>query len=297
MKHLTITCLLFAIVLSGTAQESLLKSIEDSVPVRQKVSSAFKSTRVINAHSTEMLAKGNLDFRILHRFGRVNSGVKEWYGLDEANMRMSFDYGITNNIMVGIGRSTLRKEVDGFVKARLVQQSTGPASFPFSVLVAAGTIIYTEQEQTPDASGKSANTSIADRSAHYVQLIAGRKFNEKFSLQLSPILLHRNLVKKFMGEENTLFAIGGGARYKVSKRVAFTIDYHHPVSGIIASHTDPLSVGVDIETGGHVFQLHFSNSQGMNERAYLTDNTEKFFNGDIHFGFNLSRIFRVGHKK
>lgn len=253
MEYLTITCLLFAIVLSGTAQESLLKSIEDSVPVRQKVSSAFKSTRVINAHSTEMLAKGNLDFRILHRFGRVNSSVKEWYGLDEANMRMSFDYGVTNNIMVGIGRSTLRKEVDGFVKARLVQQSTGPASFPFSVLVAAGTIIYTEQERTLDASGKSANTGIADRSSHYVQLIAGRKFNQKFSLQLSPILLHRNLVKKFMGEENTLIAIGGGARYKVSKRVAFTIDYHHPVSGIIASHTDPLSVGVDIETGGHVF--------------------------------------------
>lgn len=297
MKRLFVTCILLTVLLSLAAQESLLKSIEDTMPVKQKIYGAFKSTRVINAHSTEMLAKGNLDFRILHRFGRVNSGIRQFYGLDQASMRMSFDYGITDNVMVGIGRSTLRKDLDGFIKTRIVQQSTGPGSFPLSVLVAAGTIVYTEQAKIVDASGKSINVSVADRSSHYLQLIAGRKFNDRFSFQLSPVLLHRNLVKEYLGEANTVVAIGGGARYKFSKRMALMVDYHHVLSGIMATHTNAISAGVDIETGGHVFQLHFSNSAGMNERAYLTENTENFFNGDIHFGFNLSRIFKVGGKK
>lgn len=271
------------------AQESLLKGIEDSVPVREKVTSAFKSTRVINAHSVEMLAKGNLDFRILHRFGRVNDGVKQWFGLDNASMRMSFDYGLTNNLMIGIGRSTFRKEIDYFVKGRVFQQSKGPGSIPFSLIIAVGSTIWTE-------SSDLYKTSVTDRTAHYVQIIAGRKFSENFSLQLSPVIVHRNLIE-VDDNDNTIYAIGGGARYKVSKRIAFTADYHHVLNGLTSANTDPLSVGIDIETGGHVFQLHFSNVVGMNERAYITQTTDNFFNGDIRFGFNLSRIFKVGHKR
>lgn len=277
------------LMLPAIAQESLLKEMEDSIPPGEKVTAAFKSTRVINAHSIEMLHKGNLDFRILHRFGNVNDGVKEWFGLDNASMRMSFDYGLTNNIMIGIGRSTFRKEIDYFLKARLLQQSTGPRAMPISLLVALGSTIWTE-------SAAPYKTNVTDRTAHYVQLIAGRKFNERFSLQLSPILLHRNLIEPW-DTDNTIFAVGGGARYKVSKRIAFTLDYHHALNGLPSKNTDPLSVGVDIETGGHVFQLHFSNVVGMNERAYVTQTTDEFFKGDIRFGFNLSRIFKVGNKK
>lgn len=272
------------------AQESLLKGIEDSLPVRQKVTAAFKSTRVINAHSTEMLAKGNLDFRILHRFSRVNTGVSQWFGLDGASMRMSFDYGVTNDLMVGIGRSTFRKEIDGFIKVRFLQQTTGPNPTPFSVALAAGSTIWT---------GPSATTvkpSTSDRTSYYLQLLIGRKFSEKFSLQLSPMFLRRNMVDRPL-EEFSLFALGGGVRYKVSKRMAVTADYHHALSGIPAANTDPLSVGIDIETGGHVFQLHFTNAVGMNERAYITETTDRFFRGDIRFGFNLSRIFSVGGKR
>ncbi len=289
IKNLITAFILISLVSPVIAQESLLKGIEDSVPVREKVTSAFKSTRVINAHSVEMLAKGNLDFRILHRFGRVNDGVKQWFGLDNASMRMSFDYGITNNLMIGIGRSTFRKEIDYFVKGRVFQQSKGPGSIPFSLIIAVGSTIWTE-------SSDFYKTSITDRTAHYVQLIAGRKFSENFSLQLSPVIVHRNLIE-VDDNDNTIYAIGGGARYKVSKRIAFTADYHHVLNGLTSANTDPLSVGIDIETGGHVFQLHFSNVVGMNERAYITQTTDNFFNGDIRFGFNLSRIFKVGHKR
>ncbi len=289
IKNLITAFILISLVSPVMAQESLLKGIEDSVPVREKVTSTFKSTRVINAHSVEMLAKGNLDFRILHRFGRVNDGVKQWFGLDNASMRMSFDYGLTNNLMIGIGRSTFRKEIDYFVKGRVFQQSKGPGSIPFSLIIAVGSTIWTE-------SSDFYKTSVTDRTAHYVQIIAGRKFSEDFSLQLSPIVVHRNLIE-VDDNDNTIYAIGGGARYKVSKRIAFTADYHHVLNGLTSANTDPLSVGIDIETGGHVFQLHFSNVVGMNERAYITQTTDNFFNGDIRFGFNLSRIFKVGHKR
>jgi hypothetical protein len=289
MKKLFVIVLFVHLLLPAIAQESLLKGLEDSVPRREPVSSAFKSTRVINAHSVEMLHKGNLDFRILHRFDPVNTGVKEWFGLDHAYMRMSFDYGITDNLMVGIGRSTFRKEFDYFLKTRFFQQSRGPGSIPFSLLIAIGSTIWTE-------SSDPYETSLTERTAHYIQLIAGRKFSEKFSLQLSPILVHRNLIE--IGDsDNNIFALGGGARYKISKRIAFTIDYHHPMNGLTSFNTDPLSVGVDIETGGHVFQVHFSNVIGMNERAYITQTTDNFFNGEIRFGFNLSRIFKLGSKR
>ena len=290
MKKVLATFAASFILLPVIAQESLLKGLEDSLPVREKVTATFKSTRVINAHSTEMLAKGNLDFRILHRFSRVNTGVDQWFGLDGASMRMSFDYGLTNDLMAGIGRSTFRKEIDGFIKARFLQQTTGPNPIPVSVALAAGSTIWTGPSVTTVKPGTS------DRTSYYVQLLVGRKFSEKFSFQISPMYLKRNMVDRPV-ENFSLFAIGGGARYKISKRIAITADYHHALGGISAINTSPLSVGIDIETGGHVFQLHFTNAVGMNERAYITETTDKFFKGDIRFGFNLSRIFGVGGKR
>ena len=270
--------------------QSLLKSIEDSVPVKEKVTSAFKSTRVINAHSVEMLHKHNLDFRIMHRFGFISTGVKQLYGLDNATMRISFDYGLTDNTTVGFGRSTFRKELDIFLKQRLFQQSTGKGSIPFSLIIVAGSTVWTEQSFAVIKPG------FADRSSYYFQLIAGRKFSSSFSLQLSPIVVHSNTPSN-IGDDKTIFAMGGGARFKISKRMALTLDYHHPFGQLNAVNTDPLSVGVDIETGGHVFQLQFSNATGMNERAYITQTSGDFFKGDIRFGFNLSRIFKFGKKR
>ena len=269
---------------------SLLKDIEETLPISEKVTGAFKSTRVINAHSVEMLSKRNLDFRILHRFGFVSDGIKQLFGLDAASMRMSFDYGLTDNITVGIGRSTFRKELDAFAKTRLLQQTKGAREIPLSIVIAAGYTVHTEEYfdgQKP---------TVADRSAYYVQLVAGRKFNSKFSMQLSPIFVHTN-IPFVITDDRKIFAIGGGARYKVSKRTALTLDYHHPFGKLADNYTDPLSIGVDVETGGHVFQLHFSNATGMNERAYITQTTGNFFKGDMRLGFNLSRMFKVGKKR
>ena len=290
MTKLKAIIFLYTILLAvNLPAQSLLTGVEDSVPVKQKVTGAFKSTRVIMAHSIEMLHKGNLDFRIMHRFGFVSTGVKQLYGLDNASMRISFDYGLTDNTTIGFGRSTFRKELDIFLKQRIIQQSTGEGSIPFSLVIAAGGLVWTEE------SFADIKPGFSDRASYYVQLVAGRKFSSKFSLQLSPIIVHSNTPVNF-GDDKTVFAMGGGARFKVSKRMALTLDYHHVTGTLNVVNTDPLAVGIDIETGGHVFQLQFSNATGMNERAYITQTSGHFFKGDIRFGFNLSRIFKVGKK-
>ena len=272
----------------AVAQDSIRRSngYADETAL-QKVTGTFRSTRVINAHSTEMLHKGELDFRIMHRFGVLRNGIKDLFGLDLASMRMSFDYGISDKWMIGLGRSTILKDLDVFIKTRILQQTNGEKQMPVSLLIAAGYIVTTAE------SFAVVKPTFGDRSSYYVQLIAGRKFSKNFSMQLSPLLVHNNATLN-PTDDNTIFGLGGGLRYKVSKRIALMLDYHHAFGRLDNAITDPLSVGVDIETKGHVFQLHFSNATGMNEKGYLTQTTGKFLKGDLRFGFNLSRIFHVG---
>ncbi len=283
---------LFAAVLllqGARAQDDIMKSLPDSAAKKEYITGAFKSSRVINGHSIEMIGPGVLDFRILHRFGPVNQGISQFFGLDQASMRMGFDYGITKNFTIGIGRTTTKKELDGFLKYRLLRQATGGS--PFAVVLVAGMSIQTYKNLDP-----SKEVSFNLRSGYYYQAIIGRKFSPRFTLQLSPTLVHRNEVSS--GDLNDIFAAGVGARYKFSKRMALVVDYFYVTNGLPHSAgTNPLSVGVDIETGGHVFQLHFSNTSGMNERAFITETTNKWGSGDIQFGFNLSRVFNIKKKK
>ena len=251
----------------------------------QKVSTTFKSTRVIMSHSVDMLHKGELDVRILHRFGYVNKGFDNFFGLDEASMRMGFDYGVTNNFTVGIGRSTYRKELDGFIKYRLMQQSSGNHAMPLSLVLVAGSTVWTEK------SFATPKPSAADRMSYYVQLIAGKKFSDKLSGQFNPVFVHSNA--PLHADARNIIAPGIGLKYRVSKKLALTLDYLHVLKGLSSISYHPLGIGVDIETGGHIFQLHFSNATGMNERAFLYETYGKFFSGDIRFGFNLSRIFHI----
>jgi hypothetical protein len=271
--------------------QDLLKGVEDSIPPKEKVSGAFKSTRVIFQHSTEMLHKGDLDLRIMHRFGYMSSGVKQLYGLDNAAFRLGLDYGITDNTTVGIGRSTFRKELDFFVKQRLIQQTRGVKPIPVSVVIAGGGSLWTEESFAPTKPG------FIDRSSYYIQLIVGRKFSSIFTFQISPIFNHTNSPVD-AGNDKDIFALGFGARLKISKRMGITMDYDHPFGKLGSTSYDPIGIGLDIETGGHVFQLHFTNATGMNERAFVTQTSGNFFKGDIRFGFNISRIFKIGkHKK
>jgi hypothetical protein len=284
---------LIAFVISCTAvlsqTDSLLNANSGN---REYVGYAFKSSRVINGHSIEMIAKGNLDFRILHRFGLVNTGIKNMFGLDQANMRIGLDYGLTNNLTIGIGRSNVNKELDGFLKFRVLRQSTGERGSPFTIVLAGGATLTTLPYTDP-----SRDNHFSSRMAFFGEVIVGRKFSNKFSFQVAPMIVHRNLVP-LASDENDAFVIGLGARYKLSRRVAFVVDYQPIISGVDKDiYESPLAVGFDIETGGHVFQLHFSNSQGMNEKAFITNTTEKWGNGDIRFGFNLSRMFVLKKKK
>ncbi len=299
MKGIKLASLLSFLIFSGLEkvfcqQQDLLKLVDTDKPTKEHVSNAFKSTRVISGQSMEFLGKGILDFRILHRFGLINEGATNLYGLDEAKMRIGLDYGLGRNLMLGIGRSTLGKELDGFIKLRPIWQSRGPGSFPFSIVIVSGMTLDPTKSPPSDTLKFHFYTS---RLSFYQGLIIGRKFSDRFSLQLTPEMVHRNLVDS-VWQSNNVFALGVGTRFKLSRRIAFVIDYHYIFYGLKSgTYSNPLSVGFDIETGGHVFQLHFSNSQGMNERALIIETTDKWSKAEIRFGFNLSRVFTVSRPK
>jgi hypothetical protein len=286
--------LFFLASLQLTAQdtaEDLLSGFADN-NARDYATNAFKSPRVINGNSIEMLPFGVLDFRILHRFGELSGGGYELFGLDQASMRMGLDYGISKNLMVGIGRSTFKKEVDGFVKYRLLWQSTGKTNIPVSVIWASGMTI--NGLKTPEA---QVETTFDRRLSYYHQLIIGRKFSDRFSLQVAPMVVHRNLAPSIV-DPNDVFAVGIGGRWKFTKRVALTWDGYYTINAFANDiKRIPLSLGVDIETGGHVFQLHLSNSTGMNERAFLLDENGNWAAGNIRLGFNISRWFQIQNRK
>ena len=250
----------------------------------------FKTTRLINGHTIENVAKGVLDVKINHRFGTLNTGTYQLFGLDNATMRMGFDYGITNNIMIGIGRSTFQKTYDGFIKIKLLRQSTGKINMPITLSYVATMAI--NSLKFTDTSRKNLFSS---RVSYTHQLIIGRKFSENTSIQIMPTFIHRNLAET--GEQNDLLAIGIGGRQKLSKRISINAEYYYLIPKYqLANTTNSLSIGFDIETGGHVFQLHFTNSRGMNERTFISETTGLWGKGDVLFGFNISRVFTIGKR-
>ena len=297
MKNNTITLLLGILCLSvcthaqvDAQADSLLQVLQtQQTPTTQKVTGTFASTRVINAQSVEMLQKGVLDFRILHRFGAVNNGFKDMFGLDVASMRMGFDYGLSNNLTIGIGRSTFLKEIDGFVKYRIAQQAQGKKEVPLSLVAVVGAVVNT----LPLSETQQQLYGNAQRMAYFAQVLIAKKVNKNISVQLSPTILHRNLVQNDIS--NNMLSVGVGIRQKITPHSAIVIDAFPQLSGKVITDIMPLSIGIDIETGGHVFQLHFTNAVGMNEKAFLTQTTQQWQNGQFQFGFNLSRVFKVRH--
>lgn len=271
-------------------EEDLLSLVNTDSSQKQYVDYAFKSTRVIMSHSLEMLKPGVLDFRILHRFGPLNSGASNLFGLDESSIRLGLDYGLTRNLTLGIGRTSVnpRKDADGFIKYRLLHQSTGDRATPLSLLAVAGATM-----QTNEWADKSRRNYFSSRLGYYGQVILGRKFSEALTLQVVPTFIHRNLVAA-TADDNDTYAIGTGGRLKLGNRVSLNVDYYYVLNKDVSLDTyNPLSVGFDIETGGHVFQLHFTNAIGMNERSFVTETTYDWGAGDIQFGFNISRVFQI----
>jgi hypothetical protein len=241
------------------------------------------------------MPEGQLDVRISHRFGTLNSGGYNFWGLDISNIHLSLEYGIFNWVMVGIGRSEYEKTYDGFAKFSILRQSTGAIEMPVSV--SALTSIAMRTLKFPDQTRTNYFTS---RLAYVAQILVARKISEGFSFQLTPTYLHRNLVATEL-DPNDILALGAGARLKLSKRISFNGEYYYianPKTYLSQPIYNPLSLGFDIETGGHVFQLFFTNSLGMTEKQFIGATTGRWRKGDIHFGFNISRVFTLmKHKK
>ena len=283
------TMILVAMASSAVAQEDLLEMLEeetkkDAAP--EFVTATFKTTRIINGHSIENVAAGVLDLRISHRFGFLNTGAYELFGLDQATMRLGLDYGLTNRWMIGIGRSTYQKQFDGFTKYKLLRQVSGGAPITVS---AVGSMMYKSLKFEDPARENYLSSNLF----YAGQVLLGRKFSESLSIQLMPTIIHYNLVKG-SSDPNDIFALGAGGRIKLGKRVSMNAEYYYQLPGYKLPETvNSLAIGFDIETGGHVFQLHFTNSTGMTERTFISETTGRFFEGDIHFGFTISRVFTI----
>jgi hypothetical protein len=288
---------LVQMVQGATAQDTtdLMKLLEKEMTPTSEMTfyttATFKTTRLVNGHSVENVAKGVLDVKISHRFGNVNEGGYELFGLDKATMRMGFDYGITRYLMVGFGRSTYQKTYDGFLKLKILRQSKGKRKMPITL-----SYVPTIALKTLKYEDLSLNNYYTSRLFYTHQLIIGRKFSEGTSLQLMPTFVHQNMVTKAT-DPNDILAIGIGGRQKLTKRLSFNFEYYYQLPKFkLQGSTNSLSLGFDIETGGHVFQLHFTNSQGMNERTFIAGTNGKWEKGDILFGFNISRVFTIGKK-
>tara|TARA_B110000879_G_scaffold201079_1_gene275757 strand:- start:1148 stop:2014 length:867 start_codon:yes stop_codon:yes gene_type:complete len=278
----------FVLVLFGfqsysSLGQSLLDAL-DTEPTAHPVTATFKDTRVINMQSNETPGAGVLHFVIAHRFGRINEGAYSLWGLDNASMRMGFDYGLTDRWTIGVGRSTFQKTYEASMKGKLFLQKSDN-SVPVSVTYYGVIMANGLRWQEPDR-----ENLFSSRLSYVNQLIVTRKINDRTSLAVVPSFIHRNLVD-ITGKSHDQWTLGLGGRHKITQRVSINSEYHFLVNGLEEATTNSLSLGVDIETGGHVFQLHITNSQGMFERAFLTETTGRWLDGDLFFGFNLSRVF------
>ena len=293
--RLTLAFLFYLIPVGIFAQDDLMNLLNDSTAREINYTTAtFKSTRIMNGHSVERMPPGQLDFRISHRFGTINSGAYEFFGLDQANTHFGLEYGILKWLMVGVGREKDQKTFDGFSKFTILRQSTGAKEMPVSVSVFSSVALKSEKWQTD-----TITNYFSSRLSYVAQVLIARKFNKSLSLQLMPSFVHRNFVQTEL-DPNDLFSIGAGGRLKLTKRISFNAEYYYVANKNPYStpqYYNPFTAGFDIETGGHVFQLLFTNSFGIIEKGFIGETTGQWKTGDIHFGFNISRVFTLKKPK
>jgi len=270
------------------AQDLMDMLNEDESSKTDYTYATFKATRLINGQTIELPPKGAMNFVISHHFGAINSGAYEFFGLDQANIRFGLDYSFTDWLSVGVGRSSVNKTFDGSIKAKLLRQSTGAKKMPLTVTLFANTSIISLKWQEPERTNY-----FTSRMQYAYQLLIARKFGSRLSLQLMPTLIHRNLVKT-IEDQNDVWAIGAGGRIKVSNRVAVTGEYYYVLPGKTADDFENVfSLGVDLETGGHVFQIYLTNTQGLIEEQFIPMTDGSWLDGDIFISFNINRTFQI----
>ena len=267
----------------GFAQDDLLSEIDVESESSTTVSSVFKGLKIINFESTKLVGKGGFYFVVSHRFGSVKNGFENLFGLDEAVTHLNFIYGLTEGINVSASRSSNQKIYELASKFRIIKQSE---RFPFSLVgytsVLANTALSTDN---------LPKLEFKHRLSYVAQLLISRKVNNKLSLQFTPTFFHDNYVVNDL-QDNSQYGLIFGGRYKIGKRWSFNLEYGTHLNRAKNSlYNNPLSLGFDLETGGHVFQLHFTNSQFMNANGVLGNSTGDWSEGDFYFGFNISRSF------
>ena len=274
--------LLFVFIpLLSFSQNDLLAGI-DSTATKENVTSAFKGLKIVNLESTKLAAKGDLYFIVAHRFGSVKDGFEGFFGLDNANTQLKFVYGLTDYLTISAARSELA--YDFSTKYSLLNQKT--EGFPVSIAGFSSLAINNTLKES-----LYPKLTFNDRFTFVQQLLISRKFSEKLSLEIAPTVFHENFIDNAL-QNNTQYAIGMGGRYKLSKRWSLNIDYAAHLNRASNSlYKNPLSIGFDLDTGGHVFQMHFTSSQGIHEAGYLGQTTGDWTKGDVFFGFNLLRVF------
>ncbi|MFL5729123.1 MAG: DUF5777 family beta-barrel protein [Cytophagaceae bacterium] len=288
--------LLALIMLTGMPFYGVTQELSDSLLPEEKkteyIISTFDGTRVINGQSVENPHAGSLQLLFSHRFGSVSTGIHTLYGLDQSNVRIGFDYGISERLAVGIGRSSQKETYDSYLKLKLLTQSKGLRNMPVSVSLFASATAMTNQKNILDTV-----SDFSARLSYVYQVIIARKFNRKLSLQLSPTLVYRNQVQSVQ-DDYYVYATGLSGRYKLTKRLSLTAEYFYVFSKYTADHYfNSASLGIDIETGGHVFQLHLTNSQGMIEQFFIAKTSDDWLKKGIRLGFNISRNFTIVRNK
>ncbi|EJG02649.1 MULTISPECIES: DUF5777 family beta-barrel protein [Flavobacterium] len=280
MKKILVPFCLFLVTLAYS-QDDLLKSL-DSTQIEDSYSTAtFKALQLVTLQTTKMPAKKEFYFVVSHRFGSVKDGFDSFFGLDNATTKLGGIYGVTDWLSVSLSRHTLNKMYEIGLKYRMARQND---NFPLDIVgySVADINTFLEKDQYPGLEFKHRMTYVQ-------QLLISRKVSDKFSLELVPSFIHKNLYTPEIERDNQ-FSFGGGGRYKITKRLSVNLEYMHNFDKP-DFYKNPLSVGLDIETGGHVFQLIFTNSQSMSESGYLTNASGDWGKGDFFFGFNLYRVF------
>ncbi|MCC6459045.1 MAG: hypothetical protein IT260_01160 [Saprospiraceae bacterium] len=293
MRYLFCTILLcFGHIALDAQEDDLLAGLVNE-PSNNLTVATFKGTRLINFHTLEVPGKRTLDFRISHRFGPINSGIYDFFGLDGgASIRIGFDYSYDGRFCVGFGRTSYEKMLDGFLKYRLLRQHE-PGGMPISLTLFTSAFATMQKDPDKDVNGFDKYELFTNRLSFVHQIIIARKFSPRFSLQIAPTMLHYNLAER-ISDLNDMYVLTAATRIKFTKRMALTLEYGWRATKYTRTkYYDSLGVGVDVETGGHVFQFFVTNSLGLVENQFLTRTNSKWSDAGIRLGFNISRVFTL----
>jgi len=296
MKKRKVAILLFCLIhLVSFAQDKPddMLNLLDEKPQKLFTTATFKTTRNTNFHTIEVLGKRTLDFRISHRFGDINTGTYNAWGIDGgANIRLGLEYSHDGRLMFGIGRTSNKKIVDDFLKYKLLRQTTDNR-MPVTLTLFSGMFYTFEKVQINEINKYQYPV---DRMSFCNQIMVARKFNSRFSLQLSAAMVHMNIVENIT-DKNDCFIIGGVTRFKFKSRQAINLEYGYRINKYSnTKYYDSFGIGYDLETGGHVFQINLTNSFGLTEDQYFMHTNSSWKNWGIRLGFNISRVFSLQRK-